>query len=298
MKLQEFIDSGFIGKSVDKIKGSSVGIYIDPSSREVSADSYVEAERQKAEKLAGKKLWVINKGASACINFFRSLFNAKSPELKPLGDGYYELPFEDFSLYHQPCDIGWTDVYMDASEVILPLKKTVNHSSTRGYIVSLVTGNVFEGSRLVSHYFLPYLTYPKAVLPFLEWAKKKKKLVLPKGKLVLWNKNQKIETKDAKPGLYNIAYWAIDIQSFGVGVPMSNIKTREQIDDFNTGLKTVIKPTLEKSKKDPTNCPWFSYDRNKVFCPDHIDVSDLDVTQDIVDEYIKEANSATYKVLR
>ena len=73
MKLQEFLDSGFIGKSVDKIKGSSVGIYIDPSSREVSADSYVEAERQKAEKLAWKKLWVINKGASACINFFRSI---------------------------------------------------------------------------------------------------------------------------------------------------------------------------------------------------------------------------------
>lgn len=298
MKLQEFLDSGFIGKSLDKIKGSSVGIYIDPSSREVSADSYVEAERQKAEKLAGKKLWVINKGASACINFFRSLFDAKSPELRPLGNGYYELPFEDFSLYHQPLDIGWTDVYMDASEIILPLKKKVDYGSARGYIVSLVTGNVFDGNRSVSHYFLPYLTYPKAVLPFLEWAMKKKKLVLPKGKLVLWNKNQKISNDHAKPGLYNIASWVIDVQSFGVGVPMSNIKTREQIDDFNTGLKTVIGPTLEKSKKDPTNCSWFSHDRDKVFCPDHINVSDLGITQDMINEYMTEANSVVYKVIR
>ncbi len=297
MKLQEFIDSGFIGKSVDKIKGSSVGIYIDPSSREVSADSYVEAERQKAEKLAGKKLWVINKGASACVNFFRSLFNAKSTELRPLGDGYYELPFEDFSLYHQPCDIGWTDIYMDAREVILPLKKKVEYSSPRGYIVSLVTGNVFDGNRLVSHYFLPYLTYPKAVLPFLEWAMKKKKLTLPKGKLALWNKNQKISNDHAKSGLYNIDSWVIDIQSFGVGVPMSNIKTREQVDDFNTGLKTVIKPTLEKSKKDLDNCPWVVY-RDKVFCPDHINVSELGITQEMIDEYVNEANSITYKVLR
>lgn len=297
MKLQEFIDSGFIGKSVDKIKGSSVGIYIDPSSREVSADSYVEAERQKAEKLAGKKLWVINKGASACVNFFESLFDAKSPELRPLGDGYYELSFGDFSLYHQPCGIGWTDIYMDAREVILPLKKKVEYSSPRGYIVSLVTGNVFDGNRLVSHYFLPYLTYPKAVLPFLEWAMKKKKLTLPKGKLALWNKNQKISNDHAKSGLYNIDSWVIDIQSFGVGVPMSNIKTREQVDDFNTGLKTVIKPTLEKSKKDLDNCPWVVY-RDKVFCPDHINVSELGITQEMIDEYVNEANSITYKVLR
>ncbi len=297
MKLQEFINSGFIGKSLDKIKGSSVGIYIDPSSREVSADSYVEAERQKAEKLAGKKLWVINKGASACVNFFESLFDAKSPELRPLGDGYYELSFGDFSLYHQPCGIGWTDIYMDAREVILPLKKKVEYSSPRGYIVSLVTGNVFDGNRLVSHYFLPYLTYPKAVLPFLEWAMKKKKLTLPKGKLALWNKNQKISNDHAKSGLYNIDSWVIDIQSFGVGVPMSNIKTREQVDDFNTGLKTVIKPTLEKSKKDLDNCPWVVY-RDKVFCPDHINVSELGITQEMIDEYVNEANSITYKVLR
>ena len=297
MKLQEFLDSGYIGKSLDKIKGSSVGIYIDPSSREVTPDSYAEAERQDAEKLAKKKLWVINKGASACINFFRSLAKANSPELKPLGNGYYELPFEDFSLYHKPVDIGWTDVYMDAREVILPLKKKVDYGSPRGYIVSLVTGNVFDGNRSVSHYFLPYLTYPKAVLPFLEWAMKKKKLVLPKGKLVLWNKNQKISNDHAKPGLYNIASWVIDVQSFGVGVPMSNIKTREQVDDFNTGLKTVIKPTLEKSKKDLDNCPWIVH-RDKVFCPDHIDVSELGITQDMIDEYVNEANNITYKVLR
>lgn len=297
MKLQEFLDSGFIGKSVDKIKGSSVGIYIDPSSREVSADSYVEAERQKAEKLAGKKLWVINKGASACIDFFESLAKAKSPELKPLGDGYYELPFEDFSLYHQPQDIGWTDIYMDAREVILPPKKKAEYGPTRGYIVSLVTGNVFDGNRLVSHYFLPYLTYPKAVLPFLEWAMKKKKLTLPKGKLSLWNKNQKISNDHAKPGLYNIDSWAVDVQSFGVGVPMSNIKTREQVNDFNTGLKTIIRPTLEKSKKDLDNCPWVVY-RDKVFCPDHIDVSELNITQEMVDEYMNEVNNITYKVLR
>ncbi len=297
MKLQEFLNSGFIGKSVDKIKGSSVGIYIDPSSREVTPDSYSEAERQKAEKLAGKKLWVINKGASACINFFESLFDAKSTELRPLGDGYYELPFEDFSLYYQPCDIGWTDIYMDAREVILPLKKKVNYGSARGYIISLVTGNVFDGNRSVSHYFLPYLTYPKAVLPFLKWAMKKKKLTLPNGNLSLWNKNQKISNDHAKPGLYNIDSWVVDVQSFGVGVPMSNIKTREQIDDFNTGLKTIIRPTLEKSKKDLDNCPWVVY-RDKVFCPDHIDVSELNITQEMVDEYMNEVNNITYKVLR
>lgn len=297
MKLQEFLDSGYIGKSLDKIKGSSVGIYINPSSREVSADSYAEAERQDAEKLAKKKLWVINKGASACINFFRSLAKANSPELRPLGDGYYELPFEDFSLYHQPQDIGWTDIYMDAREVILPLKKKVDYGSPRGYIVSLITGNVFDGNRSVSHYFLPYLTYPKAVLPFLEWAKKKKKLVLPKGKLALWNKNQKISNDHAKPGLYNIDYWMVDVQSFGVGVPISNIKTREQVDDFNTGLKTIIKPTLEKSKKDLDNCPLVVY-RDKIFCPDHIDVTDLVITQDMINEYMTETNSVTYKVLR
>ena len=187
---------------------------------------------------------------------------------------------------------------MDAREVILPLKKKAGYGSLRGYVVSLVTGNVFDGNRLVSHYFLPYLTSPKAVLPFLKWAMKKKKIVLPKGDLVLWNKNQKISDDHAKPGLYNISSWAIDVQSFGVGVPMSNIKTREQIDDFNTGLKTVIRPTLEKSKKDLTNCPWFSHDRNKIFCPDHVDVSELNITQEIVDEYMNEVNNITYKVLR
>ena len=298
MKLQEFLDSGFIGKSVDKIKGSSVGIYIDPSSREVSADSYAEAERQKAEKLAGKKLWVINKGAYACITFFRSLAKAKSPELKPLGDGYYELPFEDFSLYHQPLDIGWTDVYMDAREVILPPKKKAEYGQERGYIVSLIVGDIDEGNRSISHYFLPYLTYPKAVHPFLEWAVKKKKLILPKGKLILWNKNQKIETKYAKPGLYNLASWEIEVQSFGVGVPISNIKTYDQISDFNNKLKNTILPTLEKSKKDLDNCPRFVFDRDKVFCPDHIDVSELNMTQEVVDEYMNEVNNITYKVLR
>lgn len=293
MKLQEFIDSGFIGKSVDKIKGSSVGIYIDPSSREVSADSYVEAERQKVEKLAGKKLWVINKGASACINFFRSLARAKSPELRPLGDGYYELPFEDFSLYHQPCDIGWTDVYMDASEVILPLKKKVEYGPTRGYVFSIRDGG------FIDHYLLPYLDYPKAVLPLINWLKKKKKITLPKGKLTLWNKDQKIKDADGKPGIYDLSNWDIYVQTHGVGVPLSNIKTPEQLVDYNAWLKNTVKPTLEKSKQDKTNCSYFTPGRrNHLFCPDHITVVNLSITQDMIDVYMNEANSLTYKVLR
>ena len=292
MKFQNFIDSGFIGKSVDKLKGSSVGIYIDPSSREVSEDTSAEEERKAVERLTGKKIWVVVKGTSACRDYIKSLIDAKSPEIKQIGEGYYEIPFEDFSLYNKPLIMCWSEILMDAREVILPLKKAVEYGSPRGYVFTIHSG------RKNSHYFLPYLKYPKAVKPFLDWLKKKKKITLPKGKLFLWNKDQKISTDYANPGMYNISSWEIDIQEFGVGVPMSNIKTSEQIEDYNTRLKNDIKPVLEKSKKDLTNCPRCVYGRDTIVCPDHIKITTVDMTQETIDEYIKEANSVTYKVLR
>lgn len=293
MKLQKFIDSGFLGKELDKIKASSVGIYIDPSSREVSGDSSAETERQIVEALTKKKIWVVVKGTSACRKFIKSLIDAKDPEVKQIGSGYYEIPFEDFSLYSRPLALGWTEILMDAREVILPPKKTVEHASPRGYVFTIRSG------AKASHYFLPYLSYPKAILPFINWLKKKKKITLPKGKLILWNKDWKIEESRDKAGCYDLSSWEINIQSFGARVPLSNIKTAEQIDDYNSTLKNIVKPTLEKSRNDLTNQSWFVPARRKyIVCPDHINVTTLDVTQEMVDEYIKDANSATYKVLR
>lgn len=291
MKLKDFIDSGFLNR-LDKIKGSAVGIYIDPSSREVTADSSAESERQAVEKLTGKKIWVVVKGTSACRDYIRSLLDAKSPEIKQIGGGYYEIAFEDFSLYNRPLSLGWSEILMDAREVILPLKKAVEYASPRGYVFSIMERRLDR-----KYYFMPYLKYPKAVLPFINWLVKKKKITLPKGKLVLWNKTQKIEETRDKPGFYDLSEWCLEIQEFGVGVPMTNIKTKEQIDDLNSYLKNTVKPTLEKSKADKTNCSWVRY-RSALTCPDHIDITTLDITQDMVDEYINEANSTTYKVLR
>ena len=285
MKLQEFLDSGCIGSKLDKLKGSSVGINIQPETREVTADSYVEQERQKIEKLAGRKVYQITKGASACFSFFHKL-GKNSPNVIHLGNGYYEIQFEDFSIFNEISQFGWTDVFMDAREVILPLMKTVEYaSSERGYVFSISDDVSFY------YYFVPKLKYPKATTPFLEWLRKKKKIVLPKGKISLWNKNEKIDNEH-DPTIYDTIIWYHRVQ-FLTGVPMKNIKFEPDLANYNLWLKNTVIPKLAVTKKKPG-----SFYRSMISCPDHVDFNILDVTQDMIDEYIVEANSSTYKVLR
>ena len=285
MKLQEFLDSGCIGSKLDKLKGSSVGINIQPETREVTADSYVEQERQKIEKLAGRKVYQITKGASACFSFFHKL-GKNSPNVIHLGNGYYEIQFEDFSIFNEISQFGWTDVFMDAREVILPLTKTVEYaSSERGYVFSISDDVSFY------YYFVPKLKYPKATTPFLEWLRKKKKIVLPKGKISLWNKDEKIDNEH-DPTIYDTITWYHRVMLI-TGVPMKNIKFEPDLDNYNLWLKNTVIPKLAVTKKKPG-----SFYRSMINCPNHVDFNVLDVTQDMVDEYINEANSSTYKVLR
>ena len=285
MNIQDFIDSGFIGKSVDKIKGSSVGIFINQGSKEVYADSSAEAERQEVEKLTRKKIWVVVKGASACRDFIKSLIDLKNPEVKQIGGGYYEVPFDDFSLYHKPLDVAWSEVLMDAREVVLPPKKAVEYGPSRGYVVSV------RGTTSFKYYFCPYLQYPVSFAPFFKWLMKKKKISVPKGEEqpVIWNKDQ--VPKDLIEWYHRTIYVT--------GVPMKNIKTADDLPVYNRWLKTVVVPSLTAMKKADGGKTFGKDWLKHIHCPDNVNFTILsEITQEIVDEYIKETNGITYKVLR
>ena len=285
MNIQDFIDSGFIGKSVDKIKGSSVGIFIDQGSKEVYADSSAEAERQEVEKLTGKKIWVVVKGTSACRDFIKSLIDVKNPEVKQIGGGYYEVPFDDFSLYHKPLDVAWSEVLMDAREVILPPKKTIEYGPSRGYVVSV------RGTTSFKYYFCPYLQYPASFAPFFKWLVKKKKITISKGEAqpLVWN-------KDKLPK--NLIEWYHQTM-FLTGVPMKNIKAEDDLEIYNEWLKTVVVPYLDSMKKKDGGKTFGQEWLDHISCPDNVSFTVLTgITQEVVDEYMKEANGVVYKVLR
>ena len=285
MKLQDFIDSGYIGKSVDKIKGSSVGIEIRQETKEVIPNSFAEKARQDVSRLTGKKIWSVVKGASACHSFIHWAVENKPKEVINIGEGYYEVPFEDFSIYSQ-YSAHWlgTEILMDAREVILPPKKTIGYGTERGYVVS-VYDSVFN------YYFCPYLQYPSSFVPFFKWLVKKKKISIPKGEEppIIWNKDQ--VPKDLIEWYHRTIYVT--------GVPMKNIKTADDLVDYNIWLKTVVVPSLTTMKKADGGKTFGKDWLKHIHCPDNVNFTILsEITQEIVDEYIKETNGITYKVLR
>lgn len=290
MKIQDFLDSGFIGKTTDKLKGSSVGIDIrySGSYSEVSPDSYAEKARQDVSRLTGKKIWSVVKGKIASMEFLFWAVENKPDDVIYLGEGYYEVPFEEFSIYgkYSKYHLG-IEVLMDAKEVILPPKSTATLAKlSRTYVLS-------RADSTFHYYLLPYLNYPNSLAPFIKWLGKKKKLVIKD--LVIWNKDQNIYKS---PGAINLITWGNDVQA-DLGAPMRNIKTEDDLNDYNEWLEKEVGPDLEKAKaSDPGGSALWEKMVRCFHCPTKIDVVKVDITQSDIDDYIKEVNGPTFKVIR
>ena len=273
-KISDFVK--FAPSSLDKIHAKK-----EARDFEYYGDEYVdhgvdkrgEAARLEAEKIVGKTLYVIDKGEFPLGEFCDTLDNS---EFIKHSDDLFELEFEDFSVYGNNNWYGgrWHIQYMDAKEVILPLKKDLKRGAIRLYII-YVDGKLK---------YLPELEYPTTIAPFLKYLKKKKKLSYL-GKPMLWNSDKTIFDKDGK-----ISYeWNWNCCK---GYPMRNIKSLEGLNEYNTWLYGKEVGSLINDWNADSTC------YTKIHLPkDKLDPERIDITQADVDDFIVEQNSR-YQVKR
>ena len=294
MKLQDLLDSGYVGKSVIKIEGRGSGSTWTAGTKLPGVDGGLNLQRKlELSQITGKTIWMIWKCVVACREFMGDIIKKKSPEAVKIGSytyidsvvDYYRIDFDEgFSIY---CDYwpgsfgGVNDVFIDTKEVVFPSKKKITSDSlnSRVYVLSLADTDFH-------YYLLPYLNYPKSMKPFLKYLEKEGKI---KKGCRLWNKDEEIYTPAS--GTIDILNWWHNVQR-EYGAPMRNIKTLDDLDCYNAWLKDTVIPDIAGTKanyKSTAYSPSLSIVR-LLYCPSEIKVETIDLTQADIDEYIKEAN--------
>ena len=232
--------------------------------------SDLELERQEVEKAIGKYIYYIDKGNSSLHDFFDDLRVSSPEEIIKIKDGLEEIKFTDFSVYRTEKYWG---TYMDAKEVILPPKVKQIKGSPRLYILA------YNGGM----YNLPVLEYPKSIAPFLKWLKKKKKISYS-SKPCIWNGDKTIYDKSGNLDWVEVMY------NSSYGYPIKNLKTKEDISDYNTWLLSKYKPEVERYNKSVRML-------HLVVPTAALNPTEIDITQADVDEFIDFWNNK-YQVKR
>ena len=310
LTINDLAQSKLRSSSLDKLHGQRKAIefrYEGSEAYDFRDDEKTESIRQELEKLTGKTICVIDKGGSFVEDFFNNIKSEKPTELIDLGD-FYELKFPDFSLYYlYKAGYYWNTTFMDAREIILPPKSTSERGQKRLYIARI--------NRKL--YKLPELEYPKTMVQFLKWAKKKKKITFDH--VDLWNYEKKLvffKTGDSL-GRDGAVDWD-EVEGgwgsnpfFCEGYPIRNLKTEDDLIQYNTWLLGDYKTTIETSNKIYNKC-WKANKSNPRSCySDYywerriIDVPDkklnpteiTTITQADVDQFINEWNNK-YQVKR
>ena len=253
LTINDLAQSKLRSSSLDKLHGQKKAIELCYSGDEVyhvSDDARTEEIRQRLEKATGKAVYVIDKGSSFVDEFFDSISESNPTEVIDIDDEFEEIKFTDFSLYHVK-GYTYSPVFMDAREIILPPKSTVERGIKRLYIVKL-DGNLYK---------LPELEYPKIIVQFLKWAKKKKKLAINSIDEI-WNYEKKIVFFKAGDSLgrdgaidwYETGdgYWGN--QFFCNGYPVKNLKTEDDLVNYNDWLQSDYKSIIDASNKIYKKC--------------------------------------------
>lgn len=298
LQIQDLSQSKLRSSSLDKLHGQKKALdltYSGDKVYSVSEDSTTEAVRKKLESITGKSIYVIDKGSSFVGDFIDDLEYSNPTEVIDLGD-FKEVKFKDFSLYHEKSG-WWRQTFMDAKEIILPPKSIVEKGQKRLYIL-------YVGDKYLK---LPELEYPKIIVQFIKWAKKKKKLTFAKADDI-WNhsNNVVLVDKNSYPILHpeDQDTDRIDWYRTGLscdGYPARNIKTEDDLVAYNNWLLGDYKKLVEKSnaaykKAFKGNSGW-KWEMN-VPIPGKLDPTEITtITQDDVDQFISEVNNR-YKVSR
>lgn len=291
MKIQDLLDSGYVGKSVIKIEGHGAGTLWTPTTK-MPGGSHSNLQRKlELSQITGKTIWMIWKCVVGCRGFLNEKIKSKSPEAIKIGSysaysatvNYYEIRFDEgFSIY---CDYwpdtgfgGVNDVFIDTKEVVFPSKKKTakEEISSRVYILS-------KADTCFKYFLLPSLKYPKAMKGFLKYLENEGKI--EKG-CKLWNKDMEIYSS---PGVIDDVLWWYHIQTV-YGVPMRNIKTLDDLDCYNAWLKDTVGPDLGKIKTGVVKSMMPLNVIRLMSCPDGINVKEINLTQEDIDDYIKLAN--------
>lgn len=296
MKIQDLLDSGYVGKSVIKIEGHGAGTLWTPSTIMPGDDRNFNLQRKlELSKITGKTIWMIWKCVVGARLFMQDLVRKKSPEAVKVGSyssyggavvDYYQVQFDEgFSIY---CDYwpdttgfgtgGVNDVFIDTKDAIFPSKKkkvTKEVISSRIYVLS-------KADTIFKYFLLPDLKYPKAMKGFLKYLEREGKI--EKG-CILWNKDIDFYSS---PGIIDEGFWWFRIQSV-YGAPMRNIKTLDDLDCYNAWLKDTVAPDLTNTL---TNTPLRLPPNvtRLISCPSQINVKEIDITQEDIDDYIKLAS--------
>ena len=200
-------------------------------------------ELGEIEKMAGEKLWEVDKGESALSRFFETrLKDGKELERKETEFGYYKIyqfKIEDVNFYLK---VNHTDinpqyiispgtdyleqyfVFMNARRILLPPKKKLEVVKTkRLYIISGPDNKFWK---------LPTLYYPTSIKDFLKWMKSEKILKLPKD-AELWNREDK---NKLIPGIL----WSVSYH------PMRNLKSEDDLTKYNVWVETEYREVIQK----------------------------------------------------
>jgi len=295
MKIQDLLDSGYVGKSVIKIEGQGAGTVWTPSTIMPGDRKFNLQRKLELSKITGKPIWMVWKCVVGARLFMQDLVKKKSPEAVKIGSypsyggsvvDYYKVQFDEgFSLY---CDYwpdttgfgGVNDVFIDTKEAIFPSKKKATKEviSSRVYVLS-------KADTIFKYFLLPDLKYPKAMKGFLKYLEKEGKI--EKG-CIIWNKNIDFYTS---PGIIDDGIWWFRVQSVS-GAPMRNIKTLDDLDCYNTWLKDTVAPELNSTLIN-TSLSLPPNITRLISCPSQINVKEIDITQDDIDDYIKLTNSGS-----
>ncbi len=296
LDIKDLAQSKLRSPSLDKLHGQRKAIELIYSGDKVDYaydDEVGEGLRQRLEKITGKSICIIDKGGSFVSDFFSTV---DKKELIDLEGEFYEIKFKDFSLYlERKFTGGWINTFMDAREIILPPKSTVERGIKRLYI--LRSDSEF--------YALPELEYPKAIAQFLKWAKKKKKLGIEVDDI--WNHSSKIVWEGENEEKRIDWIWTETIEGYLV----KNIKTEDDLVAYNLWLQSDYKKMVEESnagyKSWMKNSGRFTKgDYNSQFwkrryarsIPNQlIPIQITGISQADVDQYIEETNNR-YKVSR
>lgn len=275
ISIDRFTKSKHCSSGLDKLHGQKIAKELEHYGSEVEthSDKSGEERRKKMENIIGKHAYRVDKGEWPLSNFFDEIQESSPEEILPVGEEVEEIRFTDFSIYR--FKDGYA-IYMDAKEVILPPKTKQERGSPRLYIIAY--------DRKI--YNLPVLEYPKSIAPFLKWLKKKKKLSYTSAPTI-WN-GDKTKTLYDKSG--NIDWVALRYDCSCYGYPIKNLKTKEDIDDYNSWLMGKYKADVEKHNK--TNG-----DFRRISDPTKLNPIEIDITQVDVNEFIDSWNNK-YQVKR
>lgn len=277
LTINDLAQSKLRSSSLDKLHGQRKAIDFSHEGSEVydfRDDEETEKTRQELEEITSKTICVIDKGE----NFVRDFFRSTNPaELIDLGD-FYELKFPEFSLYWHYRAGGWNATFMDAREIILPPKSTAEKGPKRLYVLA------YDGKM----YNLPELEYPRAISPFLKWLKKKKKMSYTSAPAI-WNGDKKIHDEKGELNWVELMYGSC------YGYPIKNLKSKDDLREYNVWLLGEYKAEVEKYNKTLER----TYGRylKVVSLPTKLDPTEIAITQADIDDFIKEWNNK-YQVKR